>query len=538
MKIKSEPNILESSQDLLNAHEASSWATEYTGRDVSVANIQYLIQYGRIPVTKKMGVPLLDRCDLESYLSSRNHEREQLYKDRLGDDLHWHLSFDQFRESDTTKHVHRLHPYKGKYIPQLVEYFLDSNTDEYKREAYFNSGDIVLDPFCGSGTTLVQANELGLHAIGIDISSFNCAITNAKLRKVSLERLIVMIEKVEDEIKSDEASRSANLLDFEISAKLSELNREHFPKPEFRQRLTNNEVDEHVYSKNHLERFQKWYNEKLGNYFNSVACSRFNTEFLNTWLAPSIQAEVQTALRVIESFGDSAESQVLKIILSRTVRSCRATKHSDLATLIAPVTEPYYCRKHYKICKPLISSLGWWRRYSRDTARRLSEFDSLRTNTMQYCVEGDSTTLDIGNAIGKSDSSFAKMVRNKGFSGIMTSPPYVGIIDYHEQHAYSYELFGLVRKDRSEIGPLSNGSGKDARKSYADGIVQVLTNCRSYMNDSFNVFIVVNDKFNLYPEILARAGLRLEQEFRRPVLNRAEGNKGFYSENIFHCRNI
>ena len=30
------------------------------------------------------------------------------------------------KEAETTKHVHRLHPYKGKFIPQLVEYFLDS----------------------------------------------------------------------------------------------------------------------------------------------------------------------------------------------------------------------------------------------------------------------------------------------------------------------------------------------------------------------------------------------------------------------------
>ena len=38
----------------------------------------------------------------------------------LGDDL----TFLGIRERDRTKHVHRLHPYLGKFIPQLVEVFL------------------------------------------------------------------------------------------------------------------------------------------------------------------------------------------------------------------------------------------------------------------------------------------------------------------------------------------------------------------------------------------------------------------------------
>lgn len=66
----------------------------------------------------------------------------------LGSDL----TFIGVREFERTKHVHRLHPYLGKFIPQLVEVFL---------RKYFKGGDTILDPFSGSGTTLFNL-ERGL----------------------------------------------------------------------------------------------------------------------------------------------------------------------------------------------------------------------------------------------------------------------------------------------------------------------------------------------------------------------------------------
>ncbi len=76
--------------------------------------------------------------------------QEQIY-DGLDLDLSW--SERQLPERERTKHVHRLHPYLGKYIPQLVEELFRRHVPARGR---------VLDPFAGSGTTLVQALESGL----------------------------------------------------------------------------------------------------------------------------------------------------------------------------------------------------------------------------------------------------------------------------------------------------------------------------------------------------------------------------------------
>ncbi|MFH1158700.1 MAG: site-specific DNA-methyltransferase, partial [Pseudomonadota bacterium] len=112
---------------LLSIKEASKWASAFLKRDISESNISYLIQYGKI---KKRAQPsngnfiCVNVEDLKRYYDSRCGQREMAWKKRLGNDLNWALSFDHLREKDTTKHVHRLHPYKGKFIPHLVEYFI------------------------------------------------------------------------------------------------------------------------------------------------------------------------------------------------------------------------------------------------------------------------------------------------------------------------------------------------------------------------------------------------------------------------------
>jgi len=119
-------------------------------------NIRDYIQRGRIAKFNPLGERIAHAAngqlrvslkEVRAFLSLVDKREERHH--HAG--LHPELGFYDVPERERTKHVHRLHPYLGKFIPQLVEWFL---------RRYFREGDWILDPFMGSGTTLVQANQL------------------------------------------------------------------------------------------------------------------------------------------------------------------------------------------------------------------------------------------------------------------------------------------------------------------------------------------------------------------------------------------
>jgi len=168
---------------------------------------------------------------------------------------------------------------------------------------------------------------------------------------------------------------------------------------------------------------------------------------------------------------------------------------------------------------------------------RLKQFDRLRTETFQICLPGDSRSINIYGELKKNNPLFAELLFRQKIQGIFSSPPYVGLIDYHDQHAYAYEIFGFDRKDELEIGPLSKGQGKEARDSYIKDIAESLKNCKKYLKENYNIFLVANDKFNLYPHIARLSGMKIVNRFKRPVLNRVEKDRSnAYSEIIFHLK--
>ncbi len=83
------------------------------------------------------------------------------------------------KRQSTRYSVHGMHEYKGKFNPQIVRGIL--NILNVQKNA------TVVDPFCGSGTTLVECTHDDIKALGCDINPLAVFITNAKLQTLTVE---------------------------------------------------------------------------------------------------------------------------------------------------------------------------------------------------------------------------------------------------------------------------------------------------------------------------------------------------------------
>jgi DNA modification methylase len=91
------------------------------------------------------------------------------------------------RRNTSAPHVHGLHKYKAKFFPRMIRSFFLTNFENMPRPA--RGKPIILDPFSGSGTALIEAALLGFDSVGIDIDKLSCAIAQAKLDTLEFEDL-------------------------------------------------------------------------------------------------------------------------------------------------------------------------------------------------------------------------------------------------------------------------------------------------------------------------------------------------------------
>ena len=351
-------------------------------------------------------------------------------------ELSW--SEQELPQRERTKHVHSLHPYLGKFVPQVAESLLRRG---------FAPGALIYDPFAGSGTTLVEGNVLGMDAIGTDVSAFNCLLMRVKTERHDGETLAADLERA-------------------------------------------------LAAPPRAERASEW---------------------LRTWYAPAALAELQGFRSAI---GGAASPETLSVVLSRAARSARLVRHDDLDQPRTPVLAPYHCHKHKRTCRPVGHAAQFLRRYAGDTLQRLADFAGLRSDREVAVLHADARTAELPS----------------GIDGIVTSPPYPGLIDYHEQHRDAYELLELDDRRDLELGTAAGGTSRRAVAEYCDGIVEVLAHARRRLAADARIAIVVNDSRDLYGDIARRSGLQLVQRSARHVNRRTGRRAGEFYEDVLWLR--
>jgi hypothetical protein len=340
-----------------------------------------------------------------------------------------------------TKHVHRLHPYLGKFVPQLVERFL---------VRHFRSGQRILDPFAGSGTTLVECTTFGANSVGVDVSAFNVllsAVKTARYDADAVERdLTAVLEAAEGAAAAPGGVPPG--------------------------------------------------------------------DYLRAWYHPDALGQL---LRYRDALCRRAEhADLARVVLSRAARSARLTTHFELDFPRAPQTGPYQCRKHSRVCAPTAEAAKFLRRYTLDTIRRVREYAALRADVRAEVLHADARCAGYGMRL----------------DGLITSPPYPGRIDYHEQHRYAFELLGLDERRAEEIGAPWRGTGRAAIDAYVDDMTAVFANARRFLVPGAPVVLVVDDSRELFGTILGGAGLRIREQRLRHVNRRTGRRAGEFYEQV------
>lgn len=94
--------------------------------------------------------------------------------------------------------THFIHSYPGKLLPHIPHFFLNNKIFTFE-------GATVLDPFCGSGTVLLETVVSNRRAIGADVNPLACLIAKVKttplnpsLIEGAIERLLARFREVRD----------------------------------------------------------------------------------------------------------------------------------------------------------------------------------------------------------------------------------------------------------------------------------------------------------------------------------------------------
>jgi len=274
--------------------------------------------------------------------------------------------------------AHGLHEYRGKFNPQIVR--------AIGNMLGLQPGDTILDPFCGSGTAILEAIHNGWNAVGIDANPLAVQIARAKVAAmhVSPYELSDLTQRVVERL--DE--RFAGVA-FDKAFVLRSYGR-----------LAGKEWEVHLP----------------------------NVEYLRSWFRESVLVQVSAILQEISALPSLDVQLVLKTVLSDILRSVSMQDPGDLR--MRRLSSP----PENAPAVPLFLSSA------------LSKVDQvLRARARLESIQCGQTVM-VGDA-RRCSGAMGDVANPSRFSAVVTSPPYATALPYIDTQRFSLLLFGHVRSD-------------------------------------------------------------------------------------------
>ena len=282
----------------------------------------------------------------------------------------------QLRRQHTRYSAHGLHEYRGKFNPQMVR----SVTNILGLKV----GDRIWDPFCGSGTVLLEARHQGLNAVGVDLNPLAVAIANAKLSAIgaspgSLEHAAQMVA---ERVQARGMWMAKGIPDEDsISKGLGRHWLERFPCP----------------------------------------------EYLVRWFPLPVLAQLLTILDSIDEVAPPCLRKVFRIVLSDILREVSWQDPGDLRVRRRRSPAP-----NYPAIEAFITALR-----SRVNAVLAAQKHISPYQGWQSAFLGDSGDLS-------SLDGTARTFLEEGVNCVLSSPPYTTALPYIDTQRLSIALFGFA----------------------------------------------------------------------------------------------
>ena len=179
-----------------------------------------------------------------------------------------------FRKADTKQLTHGIHPYPAMMIPQVAARLISR---------YGVAGDVLLDPYCGTGTSLLEAKLAGMDAVGTDLNPLARLIASIKTTELDVGKLAKHIDRFDalaQETAADSTEANGTVADKAAISKNGELKIPDFPNIDY-------------------------------------------------WFAEEVQYDLAVISHFIDSVADSEIANFFKVAFSQTIRECSWTKNSE-----------------------------------------------------------------------------------------------------------------------------------------------------------------------------------------------------------------